>query len=175
RPVSNSGGPAPPPATSHRGERMHHTNPRPIRALWTLLLGLALGGPCLAQAQPPADARAPRVSTLNVPLNATQRVQMAKKQKIKEIENPQPRIARVVAAPADPTSVLVTALEAGTTRVSLLGEDGTREEVVVNVQQFDVEYLRGMYRQVVPSANVTPIPSANNTLILTGTVGRAEE
>lgn len=153
---------------------MHHTNPKPLRALWTLLLGLALGGPCLAQ--PPADTRAASVRTLNVPLNATQRVQMSNpKNRIKSVDNPRGEIARAVADTTDATSVLVTALAAGTTRLTLTGEDGAREDVLVDVQQFDVEYLRGKYRQTIPTANIIPVPSANNTLILTGTVARAED
>lgn len=153
---------------------MHHTNPKPPRALWTLLLGLALGGPCLAQ--PPGDTKAAAVRTLNVPLNATQRVQMSNpKLRIKSVDNPRGEIARAVADNTDPTSVLVTALAAGTTRLTLTAENDLREDVLVNVQQFDVEYLRGIYRQTIPTSNIIPVPSANNTLILTGHVARAED
>ncbi len=155
---------------------MHRTNPKPIRAIWILLLGLMVGGPCLGQA-PQADPKAAssRTTQLVLPLNATQRVQMTTKRKIASVDNPRPNVVRVVADPTDPTSILVTGLEAGTSRITLTDEAKTIEEVLVTVQQFDVEYLRTLYRQAVPTANIMPIPSANNTLILTGMVARAED
>jgi pilus assembly protein CpaC len=151
---------------------MHRTRPKLFRAYVTLALGLALAVPCLAQ----PETKSVRVSTLNVPINATQRVQMAKKQKILRVENPKPDIVRVVPDEFDPTSVLITGISAGSVRVTLTGEDKTTEEIVVSVQQFDIEYLRGIWRQAVPgAANINAIPSANNTLILTGTVPRSED
>ena len=153
---------------------MHRTKLKPFWALWTLLLGLALGGPSLAQ--PPADGKPPaRTSQMVVSLNSTQRLQMSTKKRIAKAENPRQNVARVVADQLDPTSVLVTGLEAGSTRVTLTDADGAVEEVVITVQLFDIEYLKTILRQTVPTANLNPIPSANNTLILTGHVARAED
>jgi Flp pilus assembly secretin CpaC len=89
----------------------------------------------------------------------------ALKQAINEKEN----IARVQPITGDPTRVLITGLEPGITRVTLTDVDGKTESFDV-VVQFDVEYLRSLLKRAVPTANVQPIPGANNSIILTGTV-----
>jgi len=43
------------------------------------------------------------------------------------------------------------------------------------IVQLDVEYLKTQIRRAVPTANVVPIPSSNNAIILTGTVARTED
>ena len=159
---------------------MHRTKLKLFGAIWTLLLGLSLIGPSPAQEGKGPDgktqeSKASRTTQLVLPLNATQRVQLSNpKKKIKRVDNPRSEIARVV-QDVEPTGVLVTGLQAGSVRIVLTSEDDVVEELVVTVQQFDVEYLRQLYRQVVPTAAINPIPSANNTLILAGTVARAED
>src|SRR5262249_5631614 len=74
----------------------------------------------------------------------------------------------------DPTTVLLTGLQAGTTQVTLTDVDG-KVEVVDVVVQFDVQYLKTLLQQTVPTANITPVPGGNNSLILTGSVAGAEE
>src|SRR5262249_24058133 len=90
------------------------------------------------------------------------------------VHNPKENIARVQPIPNDPTSVLITGLDAGLTQITLIDETGTEEAVDV-VVQFDIEYLRTLLRQAVPTANIVPIPGANNTVILTGNVAHAED
>ena len=51
----------------------------------------------------------------------------------------------------DPTSVLVTGLDSGVARVTLVGEGNVQETIDVIVQ-FDVEYLRTLLTRVVPTA-----------------------
>src|SRR5262249_14850173 len=43
------------------------------------------------------------------------------------------------------------------------------------VVQFDVEYLRTLLQRAIPTAAIMPVPAANNTIILTGTVAHAED
>src|SRR5262249_38660745 len=74
----------------------------------------------------------------------------------------------------DPTHVLLTGLEPGITRVTLTDEDDKSTDFDV-VVQFDVEYLKDVLKRAVPTANIVPIPAANNTVILTGTVARQED
>jgi pilus assembly protein CpaC len=58
--------------------------------------------------------------------------------------------------------------------VTLTDEDDKTTDFDV-VVQFDVEYLKSVLKRAVPTANVAPIPAANNTVILTGTVARQED
>ena len=52
---------------------------------------------------------------------------------------------------------------------NLIDKDGGRELYDVVVQT-DVEYLKLVLRRAVPTANVEPVPAANNAFVLTGTV-----
>jgi pilus assembly protein CpaC len=162
---------------------MRRTNRVPPTVLWSVLLGVAFGNTLAAQ-QPPAqpipppapvkEDRTAHGNALIVPINGTQRVQMAKKGRIERVLNPKENIARVSPVLGDPTSVLVTGLDAGVARITLIGEGGAQESVEI-VVQFDVEYLRTLLARVVPTASVQPIPGSNNQIILTGYVARAED
>jgi pilus assembly protein CpaC len=68
-----------------------------------------------------------------------------------------------------------TGLVPGTTRVVVTDKDGTERMDFEVVVQADVEYLKYILRRTVPTATVDPIPSANNTFILTGTVAKSED
>jgi pilus assembly protein CpaC len=162
---------------------MRRTNRVPQIVLWSVLLGLACGNPLAAQqppAQPippPAPAKEDRAgpgNALVVPINGTQRLQMSNKGRIERVLNPKENIARVTPILGDPTSVLVTGLDAGAARITLIGEGGAQENIDI-VVQFDVEYLRTLLARVVPTASVQPIPGSNNQVILTGNVARAED
>jgi pilus assembly protein CpaC len=179
---------------------MHRTNRAPRTVFWGLLLGLALSGLCGSQgrAQPaplpppvgpggpgggpapglavnPAllDPRSP-VPSIIVPINGTQKLQMTSKERIVTVQNQKDTVARVSPVIGDPTSVLITGLEPGITRVVFTGVSG-RQEVIDVVIQIDVEYLRVLLKRAAPTAFVDPIPAANNTIILTGTVAHAED
>jgi pilus assembly protein CpaC len=114
------------------------------------------------------------VPTVVVPINGTQKLQMSSKQRIATVLNQKDTVARVSPVIGDPTSVIITGLEPGISRVVFTGVDGHQETVDV-VVQIDVEYLRVLLRRAVPTAFVEPVPAANNTIILTGTVAHAED
>jgi pilus assembly protein CpaC len=158
---------------------MRLTNHVPQTVLWSFLLGVALGNSAQAQ-QPPLppptkeDRPGARGNVLIVPINGTQRVQMSKKGRIDKVLNPKDSVVRVSPVLGDPTSVLVTGLDSGVARITLIGEGNVQEDIDVLVQ-FDVEYLRTLLGRVVPTAAVTPVPGSNGAIILTGTVGRAED
>jgi pilus assembly protein CpaC len=156
---------------------MHRTNRVPRSVLGGLLLGLLLGGlpPAMAQeALPvprPVDGKSP---SLIVSINGTQRLRMKTGRPIKEARNSTENIARLSPVAGDPTQVLIIGLDSGLTHITLTDTQGITEEYDVIVQT-DVEYLRSLIRRAVPTANIDPIPAANNTIILTGTVEHSED
>jgi pilus assembly protein CpaC len=99
---------------------------------------------------------------------------MRTRKRIARAENAKDTIARVQPIPNDPTSVLITGLDAGLTQLTMTDENGAQETYDV-VVQFDIEYLRTLLQRAVPTANVVPIPGANNTVILTGTVAHTDD
>jgi pilus assembly protein CpaC len=123
---------------------------------------------------PGAQAPVLRANKVVIPIQGTQKLQGITKKPLTNVENPRPDIVKVSHIEGDPTAVLLTGLLAGATQLTLTDVDGKTEFVDVIVQ-FDVQYLKTLIQQAVPSANVTPIPGGNNTIILTGTVARAED
>jgi pilus assembly protein CpaC len=111
---------------------------------------------------------------LIVPLNGTKTVQVRSKKPIRDVSNPKPNVARVQPLQGDPTSILITGLDAGVTQVTITDVDGARDTIEVIVQ-LDVEYVRTQLTRVIPTANIQPIPGANNSIFLTGTVDRPED
>ncbi|MFL5242747.1 MAG: pilus assembly protein N-terminal domain-containing protein [Gemmataceae bacterium] len=154
---------------------MHRTNRVPSMAYAGFALALLLGGLSGfgVRAQDPAPP-APRNNALIVPINTSQRLQMATKKPISRVENSNENVARVQGIITDPTTVLITGMEAGITRLILTDRDMKSETVDVVVQT-DVEYLRSLIKRSVPTANVEPIPGSNNTIILNGTVSRLDD
>jgi pilus assembly protein CpaC len=152
---------------------MHRTIRLPRATFGAVLLGVALTGLSAGplRAQEPAP---PPVKALIVAINGTQRVQMSTKDLIKTVQNTKPTVAQISAIQNDPTSVLVTGLEPGITRVTLTDVKDKQDTFDV-VVQFDIEYLRSLLKRAVPTANVEPIPAGNNTIILTGSVAHAED
>jgi pilus assembly protein CpaC len=136
-------------------------------------LSLCVLLPALAAAQEPAK---PPVLTgsLIVPIGGTQRLQMSKKQVISKAINRNEAVLRVSPVYGDPTTVLLNGLEPGVAIVTLIDE-ANKEENYQIVVQLDVEYLKTLLRRAVPTANIDPIPGANNTIVLNGIVPRAED
>jgi pilus assembly protein CpaC len=157
---------------------MHRTNRVPRSVVGGLLLGLLLGGVGLAPAQEalpqprPVDAKTPQ--SIIVSINGTQRLRMKTGKPIKEARNEKENIARLSPVAGDPTQVLIVGLDSGVTHISLTDTAGVTEDYDVIVQT-DVEYLRSLIKRAVPTANVVPIPAANNTIILTGNVEHSED
>jgi pilus assembly protein CpaC len=116
----------------------------------------------------------PRTAAVIVPLNGTIRLQMSNKQPISKVVNPKENAVAIRTIPGDPTTVLLIGQQPDVTRIELTDVNGRTETYEIIVQS-DIEYLRTQLRRAVPTANVTPIPTSNNTVILAGTVSRAED
>jgi pilus assembly protein CpaC len=141
------------------------------RALFAAL-ALCVLFPAASRAQ---DAKPPQLTgSLIVPIGGTQRLQMSKKQAISKAVNRNEAVLRVSPVYGDPTTVLLNGLEPGVAIVTLIDEAGKEENFQVIVQ-LDVEYLKSLLKRAVPTANIDPIPGANNTIVLRGTVARAED
>jgi pilus assembly protein CpaC len=160
---------------------MHHPHRKYSTMLWSLLLGLTLSGTAPAQQPvappPPVPGGKPAAAgtALFVPLNGTKFLKMATKRRIRDIryEDP-PAIVKVEPVRDDPTTVVVIGLAPGTKRVQLIDENGVQEDFDI-VVQIDLEQLRTMLRQAVPTANLGLIPGPNNYVVLTGEVARIED
>jgi pilus assembly protein CpaC len=151
---------------------MHHTNPVARTVFRGLLLALLLGGVAVAAS---AQEKLPTpVGVLTVPVEGTQPLQMSKKQIIKEFVIPREGVIRAAGKVNDPRTLMITGLAPGTVTITLTDEAGNKEVFDVIVQ-LDVQYLNTVLRQAIPTANIRPIPGANNTIILTGWVARAED
>jgi pilus assembly protein CpaC len=107
-----------------------------------------------------------------VPLGGTVRLQMKTKRAIKAVVNPKENVINIRHVAGDPTTILITGQQPDITTIELTDENDVKESCEAIVQM-DVEYLRTLLRRTVPSANITPIPASNSTVILTGTVAQA--
>jgi pilus assembly protein CpaC len=122
----------------------------------------------------PAQEPSPQASALIVPINGTIKLQMSKKQKIRTVSNPKDNAINIRTVVGDPTTILIIGQQPDVTRIELEDTDGNKENYEIIVQA-DVEYLRTQMKRAVPTANITIIPTSNNTVLLTGTVTRAED
>ncbi len=149
---------------------MHRTTCR-FRSLAAGALLVLLG--CGLAATRSQDAL-PRTSAVIVPLNGTVRLQMSTKTPISRVVNPKENAVNIRTVAGDPTTVLLIGQVPDVTRIELTDVNGRTETYDVIVQA-DIEYLRTQLRRAVPTANITPIPTSNNTVIMAGTVSRAED
>jgi pilus assembly protein CpaC len=99
---------------------------------------------------------------------------MAARKNIRTVYNPKEAVLRVEADPRDATSVILSGLAPGLTRLEFVDVDGNREVRDIAVQA-DVEYLNAQLRKAVPVAGINIIPNGVNSVILTGYVNRAED
>ena len=154
---------------------MHRTR-RVLNWLAGGLVGLGLTAPLTAPAQdPPAQAAAPKArNAFVVPINGTKKLSMTTKRPIRSVVNEKDTIARVQALQNDNTAVLVVGLQAGSTRVTLTDDQGGVEAVDV-VVELDIDAVRTVLRRAFPTAQVEPIPTGTNTIVLVGNVAHAEE
>jgi pilus assembly protein CpaC len=154
---------------------MHRTYPGHGTVIWSVLLSLLLSGVSSTRVGAQEALPAPKPSgSVIVAINGTQRLQMSTKKPISQVNNEKENVVRVSPVIGDPTSVLLTGLEPGISRVTFRDVDGKVEAVDV-VVQFDIEYLRSLIHRAVPTAFVEPIPGANNTVVLTGYVTHTED
>ncbi len=154
---------------------MHPTTPA-RKVLWAVLAALPLCLPLAppSRAQDVKPAQPQPTGTLIVPIGGTQRLQMTKKQVISKAVNNNEAVLRVSAVYGDPTTILLSGLEPGVAIVRLIDEAGKEENFQI-VVQLDVEYLKSLLKRAVPTSNIDPIPGANNTIILNGSVQRADD
>ena len=125
-------------------------------------------------APPGAQAAVLRATKVVIPIQGTQKLQEYTKKNLVKAESPKANIVKISPIEGDASTVLLTGLEAGATQITLTDVDG-KVEVVDIVVQFDIQYLRTLLQQAVPTANITPVPGGNSTIILTGSVARAED
>jgi pilus assembly protein CpaC len=154
---------------------MHRTRVL-YRTFWGVLLALLFGAVCVA-GETAVGQSAPALVNPNaiiLPINGTQLLGAPSKKKLKKAINTKDNVVRVQPVDGDPFHVLLTGLEPGIAKVTLTDEDDKNSEFDV-VVQFDVEYLKSVLTRARPTANITPIPAANNTVILTGTVATQED
>lgn len=149
---------------------MHRTYQRPGARIGAALLALLV----LASAGLRAQDAPNRPTALVVPIGGTTRLQMSSKKPIKEVINPKENVISIKNDRGDPTVLLITGQQPDVTTLKLTDVDGLVENFEIIVQ-LDIEYLKTQLRRTVPTANVTPIPTSNNAVILTGTVTRAED
>jgi pilus assembly protein CpaC len=132
------------------------------------LLTFGLSQPLWAQAN--ADA----AQAMIVPIGGTKQLQMDSKKAITDVFVPKSDIVSVRTVVGDPTMILLTGQQPGSVRLELTDADGKKEAYQV-VVQLDVEYLSTQLQRAVPTANIVPIPVSATTVILSGTVARAED
>lgn len=120
-----------------------------------------------------ARAQAPK-APLIIPINGTVKVQMSTKKPIKTFDNPKDSPVSIRTLQDDPSTVLVTGVLPDATRFELTDEDGQKESFDVIVQN-DLQYLRTQLKRVLPTANLDLIPASNNSVIVAGTVTKAED
>lgn len=101
---------------------MNHLRLRLLAAALVLALPWA---EALSQ-EVPKPARV-RTRPLLVTVGSTVRLQMSTKLPIRSVVNENDKVVRVQAVPDDPTTVLVTGLAPGVTRIILTARDGTKE------------------------------------------------
>lgn len=147
------------------------------RTFWGVLLALLLGAVCASGACAGGNQPAPvevNPNAIVIPINGTYLLGAPSKKKLKKAINTKENVVRVQPVQDDPFHVLLTGLEPGIAKVTLTDEEDKEFPYDV-VVQFDVEYLKSVLKRTLPTANIVPIPAANNTVILTGTVARAED
>jgi pilus assembly protein CpaC len=138
------------------------------------VLGLAI---CMASMGQEPKPNAPPVSqgSILVPIGGSQPLQMKSGKKIASVQISAPNIIQVAPdATAPQTRIIISGLNAGSVTLTLTDEDKASElyEVIV---QLDVQYMRNLIKQAVPTSNVDIVPSLNRTILLRGWVAVASD
>ena len=139
---------------------------RGLRRALVVLAALLLPGAAHAQAPPKAG--------IIITVNATEIYRMPGGKKILRIDPGNPTVVNVVPR-QDLTSVAIVGIAPGLSVVKLTDEDNKVDQIEVVVVAFDIQQLRSVLRQAVPSASVIPTPAGNTAVVLSGTVDRAED
>jgi pilus assembly protein CpaC len=157
---------------------------RRTSGLWRLLLAgglsalLAVGSASAQErVQPPTPAPGDagvRPNVIIVPIGGTRPLQMKGKKIITRADNINERVLEVRSVRDQPDTLLLLGKDAGTTRLTLIAQDGTTEvfEIIV---QLDIDYLKSILQRAVPTANINLIPIHSSTVIISGTVNHVED
>lgn len=164
-------------------------HPTKVTRHWaaTALLAVGLtalaGAPASGQEPPkdPKDPKAPaatadRPAAVSVPLGGQVRFQMRTKKRIREAFNENDRVLQVLADASDPSVLILVGRTAGSSRLEVVDADGARETYLVVVQR-DVEMLRRLIRETVPTAlvKVDTLGEQGTNVILTGYAAKEED
>ncbi|HLW67722.1 MAG TPA: hypothetical protein VKS79_20565 [Gemmataceae bacterium] len=127
--------------------------------------------------QEPPKPPAPPASqgSILVPIGGSQQLQMKSGRKISSVQISAPNIVQVAPDATSPqTRIIISGLNAGSVTLTLTDDADNRElyEVIV---QLDVQYMRNLIKQAVPTSNVDIVPSLNRTVVLRGWVAQASD
>ena len=149
---------------------MHYTLGRKRSLLRGTLLALLMmsGLVGTSQAQPMTG------SMVLVPLTGTYQIQMTTKKPIKESKVSREGVISIRPIQGDPTKVLLVGQSADSTRLELTDIDNKTETYEVVVQR-DVENLKTQLKRALPTASIVATPISETTVMLNGTVSRAED
>jgi pilus assembly protein CpaC len=120
--------------------------------------------------QPPPQ---PAPGAIIITVNGAETRQMSTKKRIATVQNRNEAVASVVPRGLD--TIMVVGQAPGLTQITLTDVDGKKDTFDVVVVQFDILLLKSVLAKAVPSANIQPVPAGGNTVILVGTVDRAED
>lgn len=157
---------------------MHRANYLAGTVLAEILLGLLLTCAASISAQEPPKAPMPQVIKRNLGLNSTDTLQMMGKDKkataVRIAIEERGAVVRVQPVATNLSVVQVTGVGVGISKVTLIDADGTRLIYEITVQM-DLPHLKSILQRAVPTANVKPVAVSSSSIILTGTVARAED
>jgi pilus assembly protein CpaC len=145
-----------------------------------LLAALAAltGGPAAAQERKDSSPMAipDKTGAVTVTIGGQVRFQMRTKKPIKEAFNENDRVVTVLADAEHPDTLILIGRAAGTSRLELTDRDGAKESYLVVVQR-DVEMLRKLIRDTIPTAlvQITPIGDSGTGIVVSGYVAREED
>src|SRR5437870_5910091 len=139
-------------------------------ALFSLAAALGTGTPH-AGAQPQGKG-----TTVVVPINGSQILEMAKKQRIKSIDNTDQNVARVeFVQGSDFRQVMILGgAQAGISKLTLTDENNNQEVYTILVE-LNTEFLRRVIARTAPTANIQILQGTGGTVILKGTVAHAAD
>ena len=174
----------------HRTSRASRVPRSLVWGLWMIALLLHFGArSAAAQEQlPPPGAvggkpaePSPRTETLDI--NQTIRIGMSTKAPLADIQNENPSVIRIDKVDKDPTTVFITGISRGMTRLTLTDIAKNTERIIIRVDDIEKRRLEllDLIRKIAPTAvvqvNVAPINPATNqapTVILTGYINDAD-
>ncbi len=167
---------------------MHRTNRMPRPLAWSCFIALVLAFGVLdlaAQEQlPPPGAIAgganggiePQARTEIIGVNQTRRIGMSTRTPIVDLQNENPTVVRIDKVDKDPTTVFVTGIGRGKSRLIFTDINKRVEQVIVRTDDTEERRLDllDLIRRIAPTAAVQATIGPNNTVILTGYVNNVE-